>query len=748
MIDSLRVVCIAAVGILTLVVSIPRTSAANGQVQMQTSSSNVLLKIDGDKDDDWWVQSSTNLVTWTTLTNFGTLLSGNETNAPWRSADSPNPDVQYYRALQTDGLYDKRLLRIVSLTFTQANWSNLLVTARANSTYVYSPLLTLDNGATNVGVGARWRGNTSFTGLGGAGGGAAPAKKSIAIAVDYTVTNADLMNYNSINLNNAYQDETIMREPVFFTIMRNYTVCPAGCMAKLYINGEYRGVYSHAQQENGDLIKEYFNSNDGDRFRSGNNTVNGAFAYLGSTNISSYTPYYELKTDDTNAWRRLVDAIYTFNSLATNTLRDTAEDVIAVDRWLWFLVCENVFADDDSYWNKGSDYILYYEPESRRFHPVEHDGNEAFTAGDASLSPLQGTNTSRPVINRLLGNAELRQRYLAHIRTVLQEWFNPTNAIALVNQFAGLSSNAIAADPYRGYTGMTAYVNDLTALKSFITNRYRFLTTNSLLTPLPPIISAVTAPTNSVTPTNKPWITATVAANGGNGIDSVWLYYRPKAYGKFTYVQMSDDGAHGDGAAGDGVYGAQATNYTGGTKVRYYIEARSANAAKAAAFSPPRAEQETYNYRVSLLTASNTPVVINEFMADNKTTITDPQGQYADWIELRNITEATVDLTGHYLSDEPGNPRKWQFSAGTTISAGDYLLVWADEDTTDTGLHASFKLDKDGEQIYLTDTDANSNQVLDSIVFGPQSSDISYGRTAANEDVWSAMTPTPGAANQ
>ena len=106
-------------------------------------------------------------------------------------------------------------------------------------------------------------------------------------------------------------------------------------------------------------------------------------------------------------------------------------------------------------------------------------------------------------------------------------------------------------------------------------------------------------------------------------------------------------------------------------------------------------------------------------------------------------------LPGHHLSDEPDNPRKWAFPAGTTIAPGGYLLVWADEDGTATpGLHASFKLSADGEQIYLTDTDANLNAILDSITFGRQETDRSYGRSSANPDQWLIQPPTPGQANE
>jgi spore coat protein CotH len=751
-----RIALIFVIASLTLAAG--RVAGADGEVRVRVQSPNAWLQIDGDHDDDWRLQSSTNLATWTTLTNFGTLLSGGlVTNAPWRSVGMATNKLTFYRALKTDGLFDRTLFRSINLIFTQANWPTLMASGRNTGSNVYCTVF-LDNGATNFGVGARYKGNTSYTQAG--------TKKSINMEFDWTDTNADLMRYQTVNLNNAAADETIMREALYFNVMSQYTPCPQGAMCRVFINGGFWGVYSLVQQENTQLIKEWFPSADGDRWRAPNIAAGGggfassnsAFAYFGP-NISSYTNKYELKTDNTattNAWQRLVNAITVLNTTPTNALRDQVENAYAVDAWLWFLAIENIFTDDDSYWNKGADYGFYFEPESGRIHPVEHDGNEAFTVGDVTLSPVVGagaaggsaTTNNRPLLYRLLPIGELRQRYLAHMRTVLQELYNPTVMTAMVDAYQQLSIAAVIADTNKNFT-MAVYTNDVTALKTSVTNRYNFLINHAELTPPAPIIVTVTSPSNAPTPTEIPFVTAQVMGNGPIGIDSMWLYYRPKSYGRFTAVQMFDDGAHNDGAANDKIFGAATTNYPAGTKVRFYLEARSANVARAASFSPARAEQVTYNYRVGLLTATNTPAVINEFMASNTSTIADPQGEFDDWIELHNITAQPVNLTGYYLTDEPTIPRKWAFPTGTIIPADGYLLVWADEDGMATpGLHASFKLSGLGEQIYLIDTDAHLNAVLDFIGFGQQQTDRSYGRTAADADVWAIMNPTPNAPNQ
>lgn len=739
-------------------------AGADGSVRLKFAGNQTLLKVDGDKDDDWWLQVSTNLTTWTTLTNLGTLLSGNETNAPWRAAGARSGAHTYYRTLQTAGLYDPALFRTLSLVYTQTSataFSNALHLARQYSTNIYLPRLWLANGATNYHVGARFKGNSSYTGR----------RRSFNVEFDFITPDEDLMGMGTINLNNAFGDETVMREPLFFNVMSEYTPCPRGALCQLYANGALWSVYSLVQQENNQLIKEWFPNADGDRWRAPNAAAGGGgggggganpfvssnSAFIIFTNQSAwfYTNHYSLKSTTTNlftALQRLTNAIYTLHVSPANQLRSRLEDVFAVDDWLWFLALENLFVDDDSYWNKGADYGFYYEPGSGRIHPVEHDGNEAFTATAGityNLSPVTGaTGNNRPLLYRMLPNAELRQRYLAHMRTVLEENFNPTVLTPIINRYHALSIAAIIADPRKGIA-MTAYTNDLVALRTYVTNRYNYLRTHAELTPLQPNILWVSAPTGEVLPTNSATITARVTANGNSGVGSVWLYFRDKSYGRFTVRQMFDNGGNGDGAANDGVYGAATTNFPAGNKIHYYVEARATNTAQAARFSPARAEWVTYNYRVGLLSAPNTRVVINEFMADNVGTVTDPQGHYDDWIELRNVSDAPVDLTGCYMTDNPENPRKWPFPAGTVIPADGFLIVWADENGADTpGLHANFKLSKAGEQILLVDRDATNNQVLDTITFGAQPTDRSYGRSAANADLWDFMDPTPNDPNQ
>lgn len=726
--------------------------AVGAELRVRQEGGIPTLQVRGDKDDEWRFEASSNLGEWSSATGMGTMYSDSEPRVvPISHLTDP---VRFYRAVKTDGLFDDRVIRTLHLKFEMANWATLLTRGRMTGSNTLA-VLSLDNGKTNFGVGARYKGNTSFD-MGG-------AKKSINLEMDYTNSSARLMGYRTVNLNNAAGDETLMRESVYFNIMHEYAPSPRGALARLWINGTNWGVYSFVEQENSVLVNEWFASDKGDRWRAPNiggagPGTGGGFGGSGSalswlgTNVSAYRSNYELKTDNsTNAWQRLVSVIDVLNNTPTNqvdVLADRLESVLAVDRWLWFLAVENLFADDDSYFNKGADYGFYYEVESGRIHPIEHDGNEAFTPGDINLSPVQGINiTARPVLHRLLRVPKFKQRYLAHMRTVMEERYNPPYLTALIQRVHRLSVADVIADPKKNFN-MQAYTNDLNALRGFVTNRYRALTNHAELRPMPPRIEAVSVPVPAPDASSRGIITARVSETGGEGIASVWLYWREKAYGAFQFAQMWDHGLHGDGEAKDGVYGAAIPASPAGTRIRYYVEARSANAAGAASFYPARAEQVTLSYRVRTGDVADSPVIINELMADNTRTIADPQGEFDDWIELKNTSDRPVNLAGYFLSDEANNPRKWQFPPDSVVPANGFLIVWADEDLqAGSGLHTNFKLSNNGETLLLVGPDDLRNGLLDAVTFGDQDPDRSYGRTTSDPKLWGPLVPSPGRDN-
>ena len=97
------------------------------------------------------------------------------------------------------------------------------------------------------------------------------------------------------------------------------------------------------------------------------------------------------------------------------------------------------------------------------------------------------------------------------------------------------------------------------------------------------------------------------------------------------------------------------------------------------------------------------------------------------------------------ISDTAGTSGKFTFTAGTTLGAGQYLVLYADSGTG-PGTHLGFNLSGSGEGVYLYNSAANGGALVDSVAFGQQVSDLSIGRVG-QDGHWALNTPTFGAAN-
>ena len=141
-------------------------------------------------------------------------------------------------------------------------------------------------------------------------------------------------------------------------------------------------------------------------------------------------------------------------------------------------------------------------------------------------------------------------------------------------------------------------------------------------------------------------------------------------------------------------------------------------------------------------------IVINEFLANNKTGIRDEDGQAADWIELQNACQNTVNLSGWSLTDDKGRPGRWTFPA-IGLGAGEYLLVFAsgkNRRMIGHPLHTNFKLSSAGGYIGLFSPELPRSLVDEFSDYPEQRSDISYGLSATNERVY-FIQPTAGKTN-
>ncbi|MEO8166665.1 MAG: CotH kinase family protein [bacterium] len=135
---------------------------------------------------------------------------------------------------------------------------------------------------------------------------------------------------------------------------------------------------------------------------------------------------------------------------------------------------------------------------------------------------------------------------------------------------------------------------------------------------------------------------------------------------------------------------------------------------------------------------------INEFMASNTSTVTDPDyNAYADWIEVYNASNADVNLNGYTITDLLSQPQKYRFTTDVIVPSHSFAIIWADDRAVNN--HTNFKLSASGESIGLFN---GSGDVVDTLSFGTQQNDISYGRCPDGTATWYRLFPaSPGTPN-
>jgi hypothetical protein len=627
--------------------------------------------------------------------------------------------------------YDRATVQTIEIFFGFSDWdAQLDVLTSTSEDYLLADSVRI-NGVVFDSVGVKYKGNSSYN--------ANNNKNPLHIELDYVHGSYDYQGYTDIKLQNGYQDPSMIREVLSYAILEQYMDCPKANFANVYINGTLRGLYSNAESINDKFNGDHYYTSDGSFFKC--NPIGGAGPSAGGNpdlkyidaDSSSYSGSYELKSD--YGWNDLVALIDTLNNHFTEI-----DANLDIDRALWMLAFNNVLVNLDSYSGAFRQNYYLYKDLNDRFVPTVWDlnmsfagfpggtGSGAYTA--ASLDPLSNSaSANHPLIVKLLGDPVYKRMYMAHIRTIVQENFASSDYIAEANTLRSTIDASVNADPYKFYT-YTQFQNSLTTgvsgggpmgssipgLQALMDARVTFFNSNTNYTYTAPTIAFVTA--SNTTPAYGETITITAACTNET---TVYLGTRTEHPLRFTRVQMFDDGAHNDGSAGDHVYGAFVT--LGSVALEYYVYAENANAG---IFSPQRAEHEFHSLAVTLAQPGIGDVLFNEIMADNGSAAYDSNGENDDWIELYNTTATGINLTGLYLSDDELDLEKWLIPTGTSINAGDVLVIWTDEDSEQSGLHTNFKLSAAGETLYLSN--GNGGTIYDMIAFGAQTEDVSYAR--------------------
>ena len=604
-------------------------------------------------------------------------------------------------------------------------------------------------------IGFRLRGNTSRQ----------SAKKSFKVSFNTFVRGREFHGVEKLNLNGEHNDPSIIRSKLCFDLFKDIGIAASQANHVLvYINGSYYGLYISVEHVDDEFVKKHFSDDSGNLWKC---LYPADLLYKGEDpktykNLSSSgRPVYELTTNEKqNDFRPLARFIRVLNRTPSVSLLDSLEALLDVPGVLKYFAMNVLLGSWDDYRALMNNYYLYHDPSQDKLAIIPYDydntfGIDWFGIDWSRANPYDFPKVqpgSRPLAERLLANDSYRDLYthflLFYRDNVLRlsQWESRIDRLrdmiasaALADSFRTLDW-AFTANDFSDSYSPNGYQNQhiKLGLKQFINLRNASIVNQVIFNHAAPIAYQINV--EPVQPSAQDSIVVTASCFGSNGLKEVAVQFAPKGS---WFPQMLP------------------------MKYQPILESKKVEEAdRWRCVIPPLGAGQSASIRIVVKDSLNqvqsfprkgsmeirTPtdltseLVINEFMADNDSVFADPAGEFDDWIELHNNGSSSVLLTGMYLTDKADNLKKWRFEQpNLLLNPGGYLIVWCDEQQLQEGMHTNFKLSAGGEYIALVDT--NGVTVIDSLSFGPQTLNVSYGRYPNGDGAWQGMSPTPGAAN-
>ena len=605
-------------------------------------------------------------------------------------------------------------------------------------------------------VGFRLRGNTSRE----------SQKKSFKISFNSFVKGRDFYGIEKLNLNGEHNDPSIIRSKICFDLFNKAGVIASrAAHMEVYINGNYFGLYISVEHIDEEFIKKNFADDSGNLWKC---LYPADLKYIGSDpnlykNLNNNgVPVYELSTnEDIGDFSKLINFIKIINQTQASTFEDSLENVLDVASVLKYFAWNVLFGSWDSYWTLSNNYYLYNIPTTNKFSiiPYDYDNTYGIEWADnnwSSVNPYSpptvgGGNT--PLAEKMMQNNQYKNLYTHFLEFYSNNLFKLNIWENHLDSLKQMITNAAIADSFRtldyGFT-----VNDFNNSYSinnyskyhvkFGLKQYVNLRNFNLVSQLNYISAKPIAYQIEYLPKNP------------KGTDSIYIYV--SAFSKIGFTNTSIKIKLAD-AGTETTYPLNYSPVPNTKKVeeydRYMCVIPPLGEGKKAEFyvnlTNTAGQSQNYprNGKIVITTQSTgtNTVVVNEFLADNVNSFTDPNGEHDDWVELYNNGNEPVLLSGKFLTDNPTKLNKWMFPIADSIyiNPNEFLVVWLDDQTTQPGLHATFKLSKSGEYIAIVGSDGIS--IIDSLSFGAQITDVSYGRYTDGTNNWVFMSPTPGQNN-
>lgn len=375
----------------------------------------------------------------------------------------------------TADLFDSSKLQRVDLNLHSSDWAKLKQNFQTNE---YYPADMVWNGETVRNAGIRSRGVASRSGT----------KPGLRVDFDHYATDQTFLGLKSLVLDNLAQDPSGIHETVSNWLFARMGIPAAReAHARLYVRGEYAGLYAVVEPVDKTMLARVFGSNGDDVLNDGylyefDKAGVWDFRYLGP-DLAPYKAYFQAKThesqSDEDQYRLIETIVRLANQTSPSDLPAVLEKYLDIKGLVRYLAVQNFLAEYDGFLGEfGVNNFYLYRLEHSEQH-VFIAWDDDLSLGDPNYDVFSGVQTNA-LASRIMGNRDYLALYLATLREAVDSADKRTNGAQIgpfeeeIRREFGLIEAAMLEDTVKRWSA-TDYTTGRDLTIQFAPKRIRYV---------------------------------------------------------------------------------------------------------------------------------------------------------------------------------------------------------------------------------------------------------------------------------
>ncbi|MGL1890505.1 MAG: CotH kinase family protein [Spirochaetaceae bacterium] len=294
-------------------------------------------------------------------------------------------------------------------------------------------------------VGIRFKGNSSLKDAFYSG----DLKKSFKLDFDKLdedypeVEDRTFYGFEQLNLNNNFNDKSLMREKVASDLFREWGLVSAQTsFCQIYIDfGEgvkSLGIYTIVEEMDDTVIDTQLGDDSGNLYKPEGSGATFAGGTFNENDMEKKSNKKEADYSDVKSLYEMINSSLRITNVTK--WKSKLEDVFNVDGFLKWLAANSSIQNWDTYGKMSHNFYLYNDPETGLLNWIPWDNNEALQQGKQGLTTLSLNEVSEdwPLINYILDNKEYKAIYNKYLDQFTSEVFTTNKMTAIYNKYYDL----------------------------------------------------------------------------------------------------------------------------------------------------------------------------------------------------------------------------------------------------------------------------------------------------------------------